>query len=355
MPDLATTSQPLLAPNSNGAIDPLPSPPIRFPRNLADFCAVWTLKSVVRIYTISLHLLSFLGLRPRPSLTRTYSCAPHSPVRIFLPPTSPTGTATLPALLISVHGGGYALCAPIVDDADAFIYAHNHRIAVANVGYRLAPRSRFPNQVHDVVALVEAILDDGTLPVDRSRVAICGYSAGGNLCLAASQVRGLGESGRIKGAVSFYPVVDFSLDHAERVARAQASVASDAPNQSFGWVRWGYVAESQDLRDPLLSPMFAARSKLPQKVCLIGCELDMLCDEAERMAEKLAAEEGEGSKMSEGEAGWRTKNVRWEKVLAQPHAFNQMVAFGEKRRVARRRTEKMHAEVAKWLFEEVFV
>ncbi|OJD28648.1 alpha beta hydrolase fold protein [Diplodia corticola] len=345
----------LLFPSSNGPTDPLPSAPIRFPRNLADFCAVWTLKSVVHVYTSLLRLLSLLRLRPRPSLTRTYPCAPHSPVRIFLPSASPRGTATSPPLLISVHGGGFALGAPTVDDADALLYAHNHRIAVANVGYRLAPRSRFPNQVHDVAALVEAILDDPLLPVDRSRVAICGYSAGGNLCLAASQLRGLSESGRIKGAVSFYPVVDFALDHAARVARAQASVARDAPNQSFGWVRWGYVPERQDLRDPLLSPVFAPRSKLPQKICLIGCELDMLCDEAERMAEQLAAEEGEGSKMPEGESGWRTRNVRWEKVLAQPHGFNQMVAIGEKRSSARRRTEKMHAEVAKWLFEEVFV
>ncbi|KAK0638033.1 Neutral cholesterol ester hydrolase 1 [Lasiodiplodia hormozganensis] len=348
MPDADGASQPLPSPN------PLPSPPIRFPRNLADFCATWTLKAIVRVYTTLLHLLSFLGLRPRPSLTKTYPCAPHSPVRIFLPPSPSAHGSSPPPLLISVHGGGFALCAPVVDDSDALHYARHHRIAVANIGYRLAPRSRFPNQVHDVVALVEAILDDQALPVDRSRVAISGYSAGGNLCLAACQLRGLAETGRIKGAVSFYPVTDFSLDHADRVARAQ-SIARNAPNQNFGWVRWSYVHEGQDLRDPLISPTFAPRSKLPKKICLIGCELDMLCDEAERMAEKLAAEEGEGVKRAEGEAGWRTKNVRWEKVLRQPHGFNQFVNFGETKRVAKRRTEQMHAEVAKWLHEEVFV
>ncbi|KAF4302818.1 Neutral cholesterol ester hydrolase 1 [Botryosphaeria dothidea] len=345
-------TQPLLSSNPNAnASGPLPSPAIPFPNRVLDFLSVWTLKALFRAYTTLLHLLSLLRLRPRPSLVKTYPCAPHSPVRVFLPPKS--NAARPPPLLISIHGGSFALGHPIIDDPDAHLYATHHGLAVANIGYRLAPQSRFPGPAHDAAALIAALLADASLPVDLARgVAVCGYSAGANLALAATQL--LPANARPKAVVAFYPVVDFALDHAARVARAQRGPARGAPNQHFGWVRWAYVREGQNLRDPLLSPVFAARRALPEKVCLVGCELDMLCAEAEYMAEGLARGGGEGERKAEGEGAWRTRNVRWEKVAGQVHGFNQFVSFGEGARVARARTERMHADVARWLFEEVY-
>lgn len=342
-------------------IEPILSTPIPLPNRLLDFITAWTLKSIVFSYTTLLHLLSFLHLRPRPTLTKTYPHLPSSPtVRIFLPPNHNPATSPPIPLLLSIHGGAFALGAPILDDADALLYATHHNMAVASLPYRLGPLHRFPTAVHDLAALAAALLDDPSLPrdlaVDCSKnVALCGYSAGANLCLAAAQLRGL--HARVRAAVAFYPVVDFSLTHEERVERGGPAVK--AARNHFGWVRWGYVREGQDLRDPLVSPMFAERGRLPAKLCLVGCEEDTLCDEAERMAEGLAAGEGEGERRVDSDSGegcaWRTRNVRWEKVMGQPHGFNQMVFFGEKRGVARRRTELMHAEVARWLFEEVFV
>ncbi|GME39144.1 Alpha beta hydrolase fold protein [Neofusicoccum parvum] len=352
-------TEPLLSTRlRNNNVEPVPSTPIPFPKRVIDFITVWTIKTIVRTYTTFLKLLSLLHLRPRPTLTKVYPCVPSVTARIFLPPSPDAPAPSALPLLISIHGGGFAIGDAVLDDGDALAYARTHGIAVASIGYRRGPRARFPAAVDDVAALVEALLDDAALAafVDRARVAVCGYSAGGNLCLAATQLRGL--RARVRAAVAFYPVVDFSLRHEDRVARARvAGVPVDAPNQSFGWVRWAYVKEGQDLRDPLISPMFASRDRLPRKVCLIGCEHDVLCDEAERMAEKLAAEDGEGERrIEEGGNAWRTANVRWEKVLGQPHAFNQIVIFGKKKReLAKRRTEQMHAEVAKWLFEEVFV
>lgn len=123
-------TQPLLSSNPNAnASGPLPSPPIPFPNRVLDFLSVWTLKALFRAYTTLLHLLSLLRLRPRPSLVKTYPCAPHSPVRIFLPPKSNAGRP--PPLLISIHGGGFALGHPIIDDPDAHLYATHHALAVA--------------------------------------------------------------------------------------------------------------------------------------------------------------------------------------------------------------------------------
>ncbi|KAH7053066.1 Alpha/Beta hydrolase protein [Macrophomina phaseolina] len=224
-------TQPLLTSNGNTS-RPLPSPPIRFPANLFHFLTVWALKTLFHAYTTALSLLSHLHLRPRPNLTKTYASAPHSPVHLFLPPAA-SSTAT-PPLLISLHGGAFTLGAPALDHPDACAYATTHHIAVACIGYRLAP-------------------------LHRTRVAVCGYSAGANLALAATQLLP-SPSARVRGVVAFYPVVDFSLDHAERVRRARAGPARGAPFQHFGWVRWAYVPEGQDLRDPLLSPVYAERA-----------------------------------------------------------------------------------------------
>jgi acetyl esterase/lipase len=56
--------------------------------------------------------------------------------------------------------------------------------------------------------LVNAVLDDNSLPFDRKKVAMGGASAGANLSLAVTQDESL--QGRIGGVVSYYGLVDFS-------------------------------------------------------------------------------------------------------------------------------------------------
>jgi acetyl esterase/lipase len=51
--------------------------------------------------------------------------------------------------------------------------------------------------------------------------------------------------------------------------------------------QWSYINIGQDLRDPLLSPTFAARDSLPPNIYLVAAELDQLAHEAWRMACKL--------------------------------------------------------------------
>jgi len=56
--------------------------------------------------------------------------------------------------------------------------------------------------------------------------------------------------------------------------------------------------------------MFADRVDLPEKIYIIGCEYDMLCPEAEDMAEDLApTREGERVPLGEGRVGWRKGNL----------------------------------------------
>ncbi|CAD6578800.1 MAG: hypothetical protein CYPHOPRED_000676 [Cyphobasidiales sp. Tagirdzhanova-0007] len=289
-----------------------------------------------------------------PTYTKRYSVLPSSPARIFIPRTYKAGDALLP-LFIDIHGGGFALCDPRVDDSDNAILCHMHGICVVSIGYRKGPSWKWPTAPNDCAALIAAVLEDAELPVDKSKVAVGGYSAGANIALASVQLNSLHE--RITGVVAYYPVVDLS-----RTLKTKLSYSKVAPGRKrdmlirlspcFGY---SYVPPGTYMRDPLLSPIFAKRSNLPKKLCLIGCEYDMLCGEARDMAEQLA--EGEMGERRTYADAWEQGGVRWELLPGVEHGFNMVPAGKDPEVLAekRRRTEKMHQSVADWLFREVYV
>lgn len=176
-----------------------------------------------------------------------------------------------------------------------------HDILVIELNYRKAPWHPFPTAVHDLEALLLAAVADASLPIDKDRVAIGGFSAGGNLTLAASQLPSVREHVRPRAAVLLYPSVDFTVPLAAKLAArhykppAGRSSATNASASSGDYLRhlvpffnWSYLPVGQDLRDPLLSPYFAAREDLPPHVFVLAAELDMLAHEAWRFASKLA-------------------------------------------------------------------
>ena len=96
------------------------------------------------------------------------------------------------------------------------------------------------------------------------------------------------------------------------------------------WFSWGYVPANTNRKDPLLSPIFAERAHLPPKVCLIGCELDILCKESEDMAENLAdGETGEKVQLRRG-TGWERGGVKWEKVMWWEHGLDYSKVRGDR-------------------------
>lgn len=195
------------------------------------------------------------------------------------------------------------------------------------------------------MAGIKAVLKDESLPVDKTRVALAGYSAGANLALAASQTDGM--RGRIKGVVAYYAPTDFVRTAEERI---RPGIKAPRWGDPLKVINWGYVPVGTDRYNPLLSPLHAKRQSLPEKVYLLGCEYDILCEEASDMAERMA--EGEMGEMVEDEVGegWKKGGVRWRKVLGMNHAFNQ-TGWGTKEIEA---AEEMHADVARWLKREVY-
>ncbi|KAE8444072.1 hypothetical protein EG329_000940 [Mollisiaceae sp. DMI_Dod_QoI] len=314
------------------------------------FSRIHFFKSLTTTYFNILRLPGLGDPSVLPTFTEVYPCQPKLTNRIFIPKSYKPDDAPLP-LYLDIHGGGFALACPFVDDKFCSYFSDENKILVISLDYPKAPSNPYPAGVRAVADLVKAILKDDSLPFDRKKVAIGGFSAGANLSLAATQDDSL--QGKVGGVVGFYPPTNWLTTVDWKLSTRPKDALPDPLLNDVPTFDWGYFNADQDLRDPQASVAFAPREKLPPKICLIGCELDMLCRDSEIMAERLASE-GSGQRSGTSEV-WEQNGVRWEKILGEEHGFDLIPAQGEEKVRVDLRGRKMHQDVAEWLFREVYV
>lgn len=168
--------------------------------------------ALVAIVTLGIGLRS-ADRSQQPTAIKSYPCRPGLQNRIHIPKSyhvasSNSGNGVLLPLYIDLHGGGWAHMEPSIDDEFCSDFSNRFNVVVVSVDYHKSPSHRFPTQVHDVAAIARAVIDDNTLPIDRGKVALGGFSAGANLAFAVSQLDDL--RGVIRGVVGFYGV--YNLD-----------------------------------------------------------------------------------------------------------------------------------------------
>ncbi|KAK4495475.1 hypothetical protein PRZ48_013806 [Zasmidium cellare] len=289
---------------------------------------------------------AWLSPTTQPDLIKTYPCRPNLfAARIFFPSTYTTQDQKkkLP-LLIRAHGGGWIVNNPATDDPMA------RRLAdIVSIDYSKAPQSKFPTAYEDVVEQCLAVLDDADLPIDPTKVVLCGSSAGGNLLLGAAQDPRL--RGRVHGVAALSPVVDMETPAQVKIDTRPDPEVPDFIGAGFDKILELYLDGSRkdSRQDVRLSPCrFATREILPPRVLLIGAEHDMFCREAETMAEKLASMSGETKILKE--SGWQTPGVQWHKILGQRHAFEGFPEKDPQKESARLAAiEELHAVLSEWL------
>ncbi|KAK1978531.1 Alpha/Beta hydrolase protein [Colletotrichum cereale] len=197
-------------------------------------------------------------------------------------------------VLFTIHGGGFVVGTPNDNDDWNQAYASQHSSVVIGLNYGKAPANPFPKPVYDCEALFLAALDDESLPLDRTRVALLGWSAGGNLALAAAQLESVRK--RLACLVPVYPATDLSVEGVDKApsrrykpelggfrAKGRDFLLDIAPTFD-----WAYKVPGGCSRDPLMSPYFASKDALPKRVFLLACELDMLAHEGQRLIHQLA-------------------------------------------------------------------
>lgn len=106
--------------------------------------------------------------------------ASNSPdVRVLIYTPAGARTTLRPAYL-HMHGGGYVLGIPEINDGSNRFFSAELDCVVISVDYRLAPETQFPGSLEDCYAALAWLhIHAPSLGVDRNRIAIGGESAGG--------------------------------------------------------------------------------------------------------------------------------------------------------------------------------
>lgn len=184
------------------------------------------------------------------------------------------------------HGGGW-VCGSI-DDYDTLgrTLALRTGCAVVLIDYRLAPEHRFPVPVEDCwIALNwiwdnRAVLGGATLPV-----IVAGDSAGGNLAaVMALKARDAGKNLALQALI--YPVTDFDPETAS-YRDPDNQLLLTATDMLWFWDH--YLPDVSTRRHPDVSPLHAASLAGVAPAVVITAEYDVLRDEGEAYAERLAA------------------------------------------------------------------
>jgi acetyl esterase/lipase len=184
---------------------------------------------------------------------------------------------------------------------------------VASVSYRRAPEHPFPAAVDDGVdALLYLAGHAADLGLDASRIALSGFSAGGNLAVTvplrlrgrlSTEVKehfGRADSTQrlvdqtndlnIVALFSWYPILDFleSRDH-----RRAMSLMPDKTLPAFFTTLFdeSYLPDINDRSSAFASPVRASdrilSEALPRDIFLYICEWDMLVKEGQTFVRRL--------------------------------------------------------------------
>lgn len=99
--------------------------------------------------------------------------------------TPPGTVAPLRPAVLHIHGGGYVLGNPDMNDVSNRALALAHDCLVLSVDYRLAPETPFPGARDDCLAALRWLqAEAGRLGIDPRRIAVAGESAGGGHAVA---------------------------------------------------------------------------------------------------------------------------------------------------------------------------
>ena len=196
------------------------------------------------------------------------------------------GRAPLP-IVVFYHAGGWVLGGLDSHENVCRAIANASNAMVAIVDYRLAPEHPFPAAADDAfaaLAWISAHADE--VGGDPSRIAVCGDSAGGNLAAVAT-LRARDQGGpAVAFQVLAYPITDYRPETGSYLEFADGYFLSRA---EMLWYWDQYAPNVEDRSLPYASPNRAEDlSDLPPAL-VITAEYDVLRDEGEAYARRLAA------------------------------------------------------------------
>lgn len=188
------------------------------------------------------------------------------------------------SLVIMVHGGGFCKGYTEADRAFASMIAVETNALILDIDYKLAPEYPFPaafEEVYDVTKWAYEHAED--LGIDKSKIILCGSSAGGNLAAATAMEAVKTKDFEIKLQILNYPALDLYTDPEEK---AEGGIKSYIPFEQSRQYNSLYISSIEQSENPYVSLVFATEDMLkgmPDSLFITG-GLDVLHTEAEKFA-----------------------------------------------------------------------
>lgn len=270
------------------------------------------------------------------SIPTTIAATPGRIRLVFYTPRNYGRSGKLYGCLVNFHGGGFTIGSATDDARWATTVVQQTDSIVCSVDYRLAPEHPFPTAVEDGADAVLYIWDHAEdLGIDRNKIGVSGFSAGGNMCftvplrlqdillrrrgaeppeVSSDAPRVLEQEHKVvKGIFAFYPSLDFTKSREER--RLSNPHARRLPKWYPKLFDKAYLFPRLELKldSPYLSPGVASNELLrflPEDgISIYTCEYDSLLVEAKVFTKRLR---GLG------------KTVRYKMVEGAMHGWDKM-------------------------------
>ncbi|EXA34839.1 hypothetical protein FOQG_13225 [Fusarium oxysporum f. sp. raphani 54005] len=150
------------------------------------------------------------------------------------------------------------------------------------INWHGAPEYPLPGALEDAEDTFRWV--EGQRIFDLDRVALSGFSSGGNLALVASSELRREFKMNIRAVYAFYPGVDFSIPPEEKKV---PEPIRPLPVSFQHLLTEAYVPRVEDRKSPKASPMYAEAISFPEHVMLVACSGDIFTPEIEVFGKKL--------------------------------------------------------------------
>jgi acetyl esterase/lipase len=199
----------------------------------------------------------------------------------------PKSIAAPTPVLLWLHGGGYVIGKPEMDDLSCAQYVRELGVTIVSVDYHYAPKYPFPAGLEDSYSALKWVgAHSRQLGVDAKRIAIGGASAGGGLAAALVQLAHDRQEIKPVFQLLVYPMLDDRT-----VLRADIddsnSPAWNQKSNRFGWESYlGKKCGAEDVPPYSVPARREDFSGLPQAWIGVGT-LDVFHDEDVAYAQRL--------------------------------------------------------------------
>jgi len=199
----------------------------------------------------------------------------------------PSGNIPTLPVILHFHGGGFISGSSAMHENYLREWAISTGAIIVSVDYRLSPKFKYPTATLECFAVYKWLVTGSDLGFNISKITLVGDSAGGNLAIGVT-MKAIMEGLRVPdGLIAHYPCLDMTVSPtASRIIFTNDIMVSA---HVMKLCLDAYVTSDIDLRDPLISPLYASRdiiSKFP-RTHITSCEYDPLSDESFAFADKL--------------------------------------------------------------------